>query len=74
MLNFPRKDYARLVEAADRADVDGIEAASRALEIRVKSFAKDIRAKYINPPRTTDFAILFLPTEGFTPKCCAVPA
>jgi DNA recombination protein RmuC len=61
---FPQEDYERLLEAADRADADGIEAAARALEIRVKSFAKDIRAKYINPPRTTDFAILFLPTEG----------
>jgi DNA recombination protein RmuC len=61
---FPQEDYERLREAADRADVDGIELASKALELRVKSFAKDIRAKYINPPRTTDFAILFLPTEG----------
>jgi DNA recombination protein RmuC len=61
---FPQEDYERLLEAADRADVDGIETASKALELRVKSFAKDIRAKYINPPRTTDFAILFLPTEG----------
>jgi len=61
---FPQEDYERLMDAADRADVDGIEVASKALELRVKSFAKDIRAKYINPPRTTDFAILFLPTEG----------
>lgn len=61
---FPQEDYERLREAADRADIDGIEMASKALELRVKSFAKDIRAKYINPPRTTDFAILFLPTEG----------
>jgi DNA recombination protein RmuC len=61
---FPQEDYERLREAADRADVEGIETASKALELRVKSFAKDIRAKYINPPKTTDFAILFLPTEG----------
>ncbi|HVI51990.1 MAG TPA: DNA recombination protein RmuC [Candidatus Sulfotelmatobacter sp.] len=61
---FPREDYERLLEAADNADADGVETASKALEIRVKSFAKDIRDKYINPPRTTDFAILFLPTEG----------
>ena len=61
---FPREDYERLLEAADHADADGVETASKALEIRVKSFAKDIRDKYINPPRTTDFAILFLPTEG----------
>ena len=61
---FPREDYERLLEAADRADAEGVESASRALEARVKSFAKDISTKYINPPRTTDFAILFLPTEG----------
>ncbi len=61
---FPREDYERLLEAAERADTDAVEAASRALEARVKSFAKDVCAKYIHPPRTTDFAILFLPTEG----------
>ena len=61
---FPREDYERLLEASDAADADGVEAAAKALEVRVKSFAKDIRDKYINPPLTTDFAILFLPTEG----------
>ncbi len=61
---FPREDYERLVEAADRGDAEGVETASRALEQRVKSFAKDVSGKYINPPRTTDFAILFLPTES----------
>jgi DNA recombination protein RmuC len=61
---FPREDYERLLEASDNADPEGVEAASKALENRVKSFAKDIRDKYINPPQTTDFAILFLPTEG----------
>jgi len=61
---FPREDYERLIEAADQADAEGVEAAAKALEARVKSFAKDVSSKYINPPRTTDFAILFLPTEG----------
>jgi DNA recombination protein RmuC len=61
---FPREDYERLLDAADRADAEAVEEASRALEQRVKLFAKDIAQKYINPPRTTDFAILFLPTEG----------
>jgi len=61
---FPREDYERLLDAADRADPEAVEEASRALEARVKQFAKDIATKYINPPRTTDFAILFLPTEG----------
>jgi DNA recombination protein RmuC len=61
---FPREDYERLLEAADRADAEAVEAASRALEVRVKACAKDVFTKYVNPPRTTDFAILFLPTEG----------
>ena len=61
---FPREDYERLLDAVDRADPLAVEEASRALETRVKQFAKDIASKYIYPPRTTDFAILFLPTEG----------
>lgn len=61
---FPVEDYERLVEAAEHADPEGVEAAGRALETRVKGFAKDIAEKYIAPPRTTDHAILFLPTEG----------
>ena len=61
---FPQEDYERLVEAEERLDRDGIEAAGRALERRVQSFARDVSTKYINPPRTTSFAILFLPTEG----------
>jgi DNA recombination protein RmuC len=61
---FPREDYERLVQAADRADVEGVEAASIALERSIKTFAKSISDKYIDPPTTTDFAILFLPTES----------
>jgi DNA recombination protein RmuC len=61
---FPNEDYERLQQAVDRADPDGVEAAGRALEARIKSFARDIRDKYVVPPHTTDFAILFLPTEG----------
>ncbi|MCL1920916.1 MAG: DNA recombination protein RmuC [Kiritimatiellaeota bacterium] len=61
---FPREDYERLMQAADRADAEGAEAASRALAAAVESFARDIRDKYIAPPHTTDFAVLFLPTEG----------
>jgi DNA recombination protein RmuC len=61
---FPNEDYERLQMAVERADPDAVELAARALEVRVKSFAKDIRDKYVNPPTTTDFAILFLPTEG----------
>jgi DNA recombination protein RmuC len=61
---FPNEDYERLQMAVERADADAVEAAAKALEVRVKSFARDIRDKYVNPPVTTDFAILFLPTEG----------
>lgn len=61
---FPVEDYARLAEAADRADVEGIEAAGKALAARVKSDAMSIRDKYVKPPKTTDFAIMYLPTEG----------
>jgi len=61
---FPNEDYERLQLAVERADPEAVEAAAKALETRVKSFARDIRDKYVNPPATTDFAILFLPTEG----------
>ncbi|HEX2942249.1 MAG TPA: DNA recombination protein RmuC [Rhodopila sp.] len=61
---FPHEDYERLMQAAERADLEGVELAGRQLEARVKQCARDIRDKYINPPHTTDFAILFLPTES----------
>ena len=61
---FPIEDYERIVAAQDAADAAGMEEASKALEARIKLEAKTIRDKYIEPPHTTDFAILFLPTEG----------
>ncbi|MFA4945020.1 MAG: DNA recombination protein RmuC [Lentisphaeria bacterium] len=61
---FPKEDYERLVEAADRGDPAGVEAAVKQLEARIKQEARDIRDKYIEPPYTTDFAILYLPIEG----------
>jgi DNA recombination protein RmuC len=61
---FPREDYERLQQAQDRADPVAAEAAARALEARLRTEAKSIRDKYIAAPHTTDFAILFLPTEG----------
>lgn len=61
---FPQEDYQRLVDASEIADADGVKSASAALIRSVKGFAKDIHDKYIRPPRTTDFAIMFLPTEG----------
>lgn len=61
---FPKEDYERLVEAQEHADTEGVEAAGKALEARVRACAKDISTKYLAPPKTTDFAIMFLPTEG----------
>src|SRR5437588_1978342 len=61
---FPTEDYQRLLAAQDKGDSDQIEGAMRGLETQLKKSAKDICAKYINPPRTTDFALMFLPTEG----------
>lgn len=61
---FPQEDYLRLVDAADRGDADAVEHAGRQLELRVRGFAKDICEKYVYPPATTDFAMMFLPTEG----------
>jgi DNA recombination protein RmuC len=61
---FPREDYERLLEAQDRADPQAAEASARAIEVRLKAEAKTIREKYVAAPHTTDFAILFLPTEG----------
>jgi DNA recombination protein RmuC len=61
---FPNEDYERLLDAQAIADVLGAEAAGKALEMRIRLEAKSIAEKYIEPPHTTDFAILFLPTEG----------
>jgi DNA recombination protein RmuC len=61
---FPIEDYQRLVDAQRDGNAAGVEAAAKQLEVRVKAAAKDIQKKYLNPPRTTDFGIMFLPTEG----------
>ena len=61
---FPQEDYLRLSEAADRADRDAVEEAAKALERTLRAEAKTIFELYIDVPVTTDFAILFLPTEG----------
>jgi len=61
---FPQEDYVRLQTAYDAADIAGIDAANKALAASIKKFAKDIRDKYIDPPHTTDFGIMFLPIEG----------
>jgi DNA recombination protein RmuC len=61
---FPLEDYQRLVDASDRGDADGVAEAGKAFESRLRKHAKDIHDKYIAPPHTTDFAILFLPSES----------
>jgi len=61
---FPREDYERLLDAQDRADPVAVEVAGKAIETRLRLEAKAIRDKYVSPPHTTDFGILFVPTEG----------
>jgi DNA recombination protein RmuC len=61
---FPQEDYLRLQEAAERGDVDAVQKASDALARSIRVQAESISSKYLCPPRTTDFAIMFLPTEG----------
>ncbi len=61
---FPQEDYLRLVEASQQGDASGVETARRALMTRVKIEGKRIASKYIAPPHSTDFAIMFLPVEG----------
>jgi DNA recombination protein RmuC len=61
---FPTEDYHRLVDATEQGDAAAAEQARRALEVRVLGEARSIRDKYVNPPRTTDFGILFVPSEA----------
>jgi DNA recombination protein RmuC len=61
---FPKDAYEQLVDAYESSDPVGIEAANKTMEAVIKKMAKDIRDKYLDPPHTTDFAIMFLPFEG----------
>ncbi|MGB8329771.1 MAG: DNA recombination protein RmuC [Polyangiales bacterium] len=61
---FPQEDYLRLVEASENGDIAAVQQAHGALIRSIQDSAKDVSSKYLNPPLTTDFAILFLPTEG----------
>ncbi len=61
---FPVEDYQRLLEAQERGDIAAVEEAAKAIEVRLKGEARSIREKYVAPPHTTDFAILYLPIEG----------
>jgi DNA recombination protein RmuC len=71
---FPQEDYQRLLDAQEAADKELADRSLRSLEIRVKAEAKAIREKYIDPPHTTDFAILFLPVEGLYAEVLRIPA
>ncbi|MBP5997333.1 MAG: DNA recombination protein RmuC [Azonexus sp.] len=61
---FPIEDYQRLMDAQERGEPAMVEEAGRAIELRLKNEARSIREKYVAPPHTTDFALLYLPTEG----------
>jgi DNA recombination protein RmuC len=61
---FPIEDYQRLLDAQDQADTVMVEEAAKSLESRIRGEAKKIKEKYIEPPHTTDFAVMYLPTEG----------
>ena len=61
---FPKEQYERLLDAAERADAEGVATYGKELERAIRTEAKTISEKYLSPPLTTDFAILFLPTEG----------
>jgi DNA recombination protein RmuC len=66
---FPKEDYERLQDARERADAAAAEESAKALERRFRLSAKEIRDKYLAPPETTDFAIMFLPSEGLFADC-----
>jgi len=70
---FPQEDYQRLLDAQEAADKEQADRSLRNLEIRVKAEARAIRDKYIDPPHTTDFAILFLPVEGLYAEVLRIP-
>lgn len=71
---FPLEDYQRLAEAQDKADPEAVEKAAKMLETSIKSCARDISTKYLNPPLTTDFAIMYLPTEGLYAEVAKRPS
>jgi DNA recombination protein RmuC len=70
---FPKEDYEKLVAALDRRDAEQVRISTSQLELRIKANARDISQKYLCPPQTTDFAIMFLPTEGLYAEVLRVP-
>ncbi len=70
---FPKEDYEKLVDAQDEARPEDIETAKKNILLRIKAEAKDISEKYLDPPHTTDFGILFLPVEGLYAEVLRMP-
>jgi DNA recombination protein RmuC len=70
---FPKEDYEKLLAAVDKQDTEQIRIFSGQLELRIKANARDISQKYLNPPQTTDFGIMFLPTEGLYAEVLRLP-
>ncbi len=70
---FPSEDYQRLLAAEEAGDIAAVEGAKKALQMRLKNEAKTIRDKYINPPVTTEYGIMFLPTEGLFAEALRLP-
>jgi len=70
---FPQEDYQRLLDAQEAADKEAADRALKSLEQRVKLEARSIREKYIDPPHTTDFGILFVPVEGLYAEVLRIP-
>jgi DNA recombination protein RmuC len=70
---FPKEDYEKLLAAIDRQDAEQMRIFSSQLELRIKANAREISQKYLNPPQTTDFGIMFLPTEGLYAEVLRCP-
>ncbi|HOU05037.1 MAG TPA: DNA recombination protein RmuC [Smithellaceae bacterium] len=70
---FPTEDYISLIDAYEKADIVEIETYTKSLKAKIERFAKDISVKYIDPPNTTDFAIMFLPFEGLFAEVLRIP-
>ena len=70
---FPVEDYAALAAAAEAADSSALDEARKALERRFRQSAKDISGKYIHPPHTTDYAVMFVPSEGIYAEAARIP-
>ena len=70
---FPTEDYMSLIDAYEKGDIGEIETYTKSLKAKIERFAKDISVKYIDPPNTTDFAIMFLPFEGLFAEVLRIP-